>query len=104
MRSRAASKLSNWARDKNSGQIVAQKRSILPRVIGWCGRDLKCATRSFLSSASKRLTPRQLVYWRPLSVSISLGGWNSPTATRYTSITALAVGLRNKSAPTMNRE
>jgi hypothetical protein len=49
-----------------------------------------------------RLKPagaRQLVYCRPLSVSISPGGWNSPAATRYTSITAAAVGLRNKSAP-----
>jgi len=84
--------------------MVDQKRSTLPSVIGCCGRDLKCATRSFCSSASNRLVPRQEVYCRPLSVSISLGGWNSPAATRYTSITACAVGLRNKSAPTMNRE
>ena len=49
---------------------------------GDAGGILMWATRSFLSSASKRLVPRQEVYWRPLSVSISLGGLNSPTATR----------------------
>ena len=72
--------------------------------MGWCGRDLKCATRSFLSSASNRLVPRQLVYCRPLSVSISLGGWILAGGHAIDFDHRLAVGLRNKSAPTMNRE
>lgn len=104
MRSRAASKLSNWARTRKSCQMVAQNRSTLPKVIGCCGRLRMWATRSFLSSASKRLVPRQDAYCRPLSVSISFGGWYSPAATRYTSITAWAVGLRKSSAPTTKRE
>jgi len=73
----------------------------LPKVIGCCGRETKCATRSFCSSASKRLLPRQLVYCRPRSVSISFGGEYSPTATRYVSMTASAVGERYRSRPTM---
>gem|GEM_PF-2560165 len=84
--------------------MLAQNRSTLPRVIGCCGRDTKCATRSFWSSTAKRLLPRQLVYWRPRSVSISFGGEYSPTATRYVSITASAVGDRYRSRPTMYRE
>ena len=59
-----------------------------------------CATRSFWSSAAKRLLPRQLVYCLPRSVSISFGGEYSPAATRYVSITASAVGLRYRSSPT----
>ena len=74
MRSRADSKLSNWARERNSCQIVSQKRSILPRVMGWWGRDLKWWVPFFFISAWKRVVPRQLTYSRPLSVSISLGG------------------------------
>jgi len=74
IRSRAASKLSNGARAKNSCQIVDQNRSTFPSVIGCCGLLLMWATRSFCSSASNRLVPRQLVYCRPLSVSISFGG------------------------------
>lgn len=62
MRWRALSKESNCARTKNSCQMVAQKRSILPRVMGWCGRLLKCLTPSLRSSASKRDVPRQVVY------------------------------------------
>ena len=54
--------------------MVDQNRSTLPSVIGCCGRDLKCFTPSFCNTASKRLVPRQVVYCRPLSVSISLGG------------------------------
>ncbi|MCC6355979.1 MAG: hypothetical protein IT577_19000 [Verrucomicrobiae bacterium] len=74
IRSRADSKLSNCARVRKSRQIVSQNRSILPSVMGCCGRDLMWMTPSFLSSASKRLVPRHVVYWRPLSVSISFGG------------------------------
>jgi hypothetical protein len=82
MRSRAASKLSNGARAKNSCQIVDQNRSTLPSVIGCWGRLLIWLTRSFCSSASNRLVPRHVVYCRPLSVSISFGGWYSPIAIR----------------------
>lgn len=74
MRSRAASNESNWARTRKSCQMVDQNRSTLPSVIGCCGRDLKCFTPSFCSTASNRLVPRQVVYCRPLSVNISLGG------------------------------
>ena len=77
--------------------MLAQKRSTLPSVIGCWGRETRCATRSFVSSKAKRLFPRQFVYCRPRSVSISFGGWYSPTATRYVSITASAVGLRYRS-------
>ena len=37
---RADSKLSNRARTRNSSQMVFQNRSILPRVMGWCGQLL----------------------------------------------------------------
>ena len=81
--------------------MLAQKRSILPSVIGCCGRDTRCATRSLVSSTAKRLLPRQFMYWGPRSVSISFGGEYSPTATRYVSITAAPVGLRYNSRFTM---
>ena len=63
-----------------------------------------CEIRSLAISLWKRLVPRQAAYWRPLSVSISLGTPNSAAARRYTSMTACAVWLRNRSIPTMNRE
>ena len=62
--------------------MVAQNRSTFPKVIGCCGRDTRCATRSFVSSEANRLLPRQLKYCGPRSVSISFGGEYSPTATR----------------------
>lgn len=82
MRSRACSKSLNCARPRNSPQIEFQNRSTLPRVIGWCGRERMCDTRSLAISFWKRLDPRQAAYWRPLSVSISLGTPNSPAARR----------------------
>jgi len=62
--------------------MVFQKRSILPRVMGWWGRLFKWWTRSFLSSASKRVVPRQLENCRPWSESSSLGTPYSATARR----------------------
>ncbi len=100
IRSPAASKLSNWARARNSSQIVFQKRSSLPRVMGWCGRLLMWCTRSFRSSASNRVVPRQLENCRPWSESSSLGTPYSATARRYTSRTCSAVWLRKTSSPT----
>ena len=81
-----------------------QNRSIFPSVIGWCGRERKWCTLSFFNSCSNRVTPRQFVYCRPLSVSISRGTPYSPTARRYVSSTCSAVWLRNSPRPTRNRE
>lgn len=80
--------------------MVFQKRSILPSVMGWCGRLLMWWTRSFRNSASNRVVPRQLEYWRPWSESTSLGTPYSATARRNTSSTCSAVWLRNTSSPT----
>lgn len=101
MRSRAFSKLSNCARDRNSVQIVDQNLSTFPNVIGCCGRLLMWMIRSFAISLSKRLFPRQFVYCGPRSVSISFGNPYSPAATRNASITAADVGLRMSISPTM---
>lgn len=81
--------------------MVFQNRSIFPSVIGWWGWLLMCLTFSLASSRSNRVVPRQLVYCRPLSVSISRGGLYSPMARRYTSSRFSAVWLRYSSSPTM---
>jgi len=101
MRPRAFSKLSNCARDRNSVQIVDQKRSTFPSVIGCCALLLMWMICSFAISFSKRLFPRQFVYCGPRSVSTSFGGPYSPAATRNVSIAPAAVGLRKNPKPTM---
>ena len=73
------------SRSGNGGHIwIFFDKPILARL-------LMCAIRSFFSSASKRDVPRQLVYCRPLSVSISLGTPYSATARRRVSSTYSAV-------------
>jgi len=62
--------------------MVFQNRSILPSVMGWWGRLFRWWTRSFLSSVSKRVVPRQLANCRPWSVSSSFGTPYSATARR----------------------
>ncbi|MEI6516457.1 MAG: hypothetical protein WCO77_10790 [bacterium] len=96
--------MSNCARLRNSSQIVFQNRSIFPSVWGWCGELRKWCTRSRCSTFSNRVFPRQFVYCRPLSVSISLGTPYSPVARWYTSRTFSAVCERYSPSPTMYRE
>lgn len=62
MRLLRSSKSLKTERDKNSDQSVFQKRSILPSVIGCCGRLLMCSMPSETSSRSKLVWPRQAVY------------------------------------------
>lgn len=61
---------------------VCQNRSIFPSVIGCCGALRMWWTWSFCSSFWNGVTPRQLAYCRPLSVSISWGAPYCATAAR----------------------
>jgi len=62
----------------------------------WC-------TWSLPSSFWNFVFPLQVAYCRPLSVSISLGGPNSPVASRYVSTTFSLVWLRYTPSAVMYR-
>src|SRR5215471_1883952 len=83
-----------WARSQLS--MVCWKRSTLPQVVGWLGREFFWRTSRRRSSASKPLRPplppeKRVVKTMPLSVRVEAGTPNWRTASRKVA-TALGAG------------
>ena len=78
---------------------VCWKRSTLPQVVGWLGREFFCTIPRRRSSASKALRPplppeRRVVNTIPLSVSVDAGAPCLLTASRNVSTTMVPVTRR----------
>lgn len=98
-----SSKSANTVRERNSSHSVFQKRSTFPSVCGWCGRLLMCRTPCRFSSASKAVSPRHVVYCRPLSVNASSGAPKAAIPRSKASSTNSAFCWWATACPTMKR-